>query len=77
LIIGKRRGRQFNFMKKIIVEIEDDSKAELVESISVNHLSDLGESVKDVVEDFVMMNEGVVLPPVSIQVKEQKTDSQA
>jgi len=64
-------------MKKIIVEIEDDSKAELVESISVNHLSDLGESVKDVVEDFVMMNEGVVLPPVSIQVKEQKTDSQA
>ena len=77
MIIGKRRGRQFNFMKKIIVEIEDDSKAELVESISVNHLSDLGESVKDVVEDFVMMNEGVVLPPVSIQVKEQKTDSQA
>jgi hypothetical protein len=61
-------------MKKIIVEVADGTKAELVETVPIKHLSDLGEGVKDVVEDFVKMNEGVVFPPVSIQVTEQKTD---
>jgi hypothetical protein len=63
-------------MKKLIVQVDDETNAVLVESVVIPHLSDLGESVKDVVEDFVEMNEGVVFPPVSIQVSEQKTDGQ-
>ena len=61
-------------MKKLIVEIEDDTKAELVENVEVKHLCDLGNEVKEVVEDFVKLNEGTVIPPVSIQVTE-KVDS--
>jgi hypothetical protein len=58
-------------MKKIIVEVKDDTKAAMVESIDIHHLSDLGEGVKDVVEDFVKANGGAVLPPVSITAVEQ------
>ena len=59
-------------MKKIIVEVKDDTEAAMVESIDIHHLSDLGEGVKDVVEDFVKANGGAVLPPVSITAVEQK-----
>ena len=63
-------------MKKLIVQVDDQTKAVLVEKLAIQHLCDLGEGVKDVVEDFVKMNEGVVFPPVSIQVTEQKTEGQ-
>jgi len=63
-------------MKKIIVDIEDETNAELVETVAIHHLSDLGEGLKDVVDDFVKMNEGVVFPPVSIHVREQKISTQ-
>ena len=56
--------------KHLRVEVGDDTKAELVESITVDHLSDLGDGVKAVVEDFVRLNEGAVLPPVCIRVQE-------
>jgi hypothetical protein len=59
-------------MKNIIVQVKDETTSELVERVEVNHLSDLGEGVKEVVEDFVEMNKGAVLPPVSIQVVENK-----
>lgn len=55
-------------MKKIIVEMGDHTKSEIVEKVEIKHLSDLGEGVKEVVENFVKMNKGVVMPPVSIQV---------
>jgi len=59
-------------MKKILVEVKDDTEASVVESIDIHHLSDLGDGVKDVVEDFVKANGGAVLPPVSITAVEQK-----
>lgn len=58
-------------MKKLIVEIQDSTKAELVEKVEVKHLSDLGEEVKEAIEDFVRLNEGALMPPVSIRVKEK------
>lgn len=64
-------------MKKIIVEVKDDTDAAVVESIAIHHLSDLGEGVKDVVEDFVKANGGAVLPPVSITAVEQKEDGRS
>jgi hypothetical protein len=60
-------------MKKIIVDIEDSTKSELVERVEIKHLSDLGDGVKNAVDDFVQANGGVVLPPVSIQVTELET----
>ncbi|EDY16111.1 hypothetical protein CfE428DRAFT_6373 [Chthoniobacter flavus Ellin428] len=58
-------------MKTLIVEIEDSTKAELVERVEVKHLSDLGGEVKEAIEDFVRLNEGALMPPVSIRVKEK------
>jgi len=58
-------------MKKLIVEIQDSTKAELVEKVEVKHLSDLGDEVKEAIEDFVRLNEGALMPPVSIRVKEK------
>lgn len=57
-------------MKNVIVRIEDGTDAKLVERVTVNHLSDLGGGVKDVVDDFVEMNGGAIQPPVSICVAE-------
>jgi hypothetical protein len=63
-------------LKQLTVEVEDDTKTELVEQITVKHLNDLGDGVKAVVEDFVVLNGGAVIPPVSIEVKElEGTDS--
>jgi hypothetical protein len=56
--------------KQLQIEVEDDTKAELVESITIDHLSDLGDGVKEVVEDFVRLNQGAVIPPVCIRVKQ-------
>lgn len=58
-------------MKELIVEIEDDTKAELVEKVEIKHLCDLGDEVKDALDEFVRQNNGAVLPPVSIQVREK------
>jgi hypothetical protein len=69
-------GRRLAFqrpMKKIIVDIEDSTKSELVEKVEIDHLSDLGDGVKNAVDDFVQSNKGVVLPPVAIRVTEVKT----
>ena len=57
-------------MKKLIVAIRDDTKAELIENLEIKHLSELGDEVKDAIDDFVKFNRGAVLPPVSIHVKE-------
>lgn len=59
-------------MKKIIVEVKDGTKTTMKESIAIHHLSDLGDGVKEVVDDFVKANAGAVLPPVSITAVEQK-----
>lgn len=59
-------------MKKIIVEVKDDTNTTVVEPISINHLSDLGEGVKNVVDDFVKANAGTVIPPVSIKAVERR-----
>jgi hypothetical protein len=59
-------------MKKISIEVKDGTRAKLTEEITVNHLSDLGDGVKEVIEDFVEHNEGVVLPPISIKAVEQQ-----
>jgi len=58
-------------MKKLIVEIKDSTKAELVEKVEVKHFSDIGHEVKEAIEDFVRLNEGALMPPVSIRVKEK------
>lgn len=58
-------------MKTLVVEIEDSTKAELVEKVEVRHLSDLGGEVKEAIEDFLKLNEGAVMPPVSIRVREK------
>jgi hypothetical protein len=57
-------------MKKITVSMTDGTDAELVEDVCVNHLSDLGEGVKQAVDDFATSNDGVVLPPITIKAKE-------
>ena len=59
-------------MKRIIVEVKDDTKTSVVEPILINHLSDLGEGVKTVVDDFVKANAGAVIPPVSIKAVEPR-----
>ncbi len=59
-------------MKKILVVVKDDTHATMVERIAIHHLSDLGEGVKEVVDDFVKSNGGAVMPPVSITAVEQK-----
>lgn len=58
-------------MKNLIVEIEDSTRAELVEKVEVKHLSDLGEEVKDAIDDFVRFNRGALMPPLSIRVREK------
>ena len=55
-------------MKEITVEVDDDTKAKLVEIVNINPMSDLGGRVQEVIEDFVKDNEGVVSPPVWIKV---------
>jgi len=64
-------------MKKLIVEIEDGTKAELVEKVEIKHLSDLAGEVKEAIDDFIQLNEGTVMPPVSICVKEKDAPSEA
>ena len=61
-------------MKNLIVEIEDSTKAELIEKVRVNHFSDLGHQVKDAIEDFVRLNQGALIPPLSIRVREKGRD---
>ena len=68
-------------MKRIIVCCDgtwnaDDTQTELVKDVSVRHMSDLSESVKNAVEEFVELNEGAVIPPVSIRVEEKKVAGQ-
>jgi hypothetical protein len=58
-------------MKKLTVEIADETHTELVKEVAVRHLSDLSEGVKDAVEDFVELNAGAVIPPVNIRVEEK------
>lgn len=53
------------------MEIADSTKAELVENVEVRHLSDLAGEVKEAIDDFVQLNEGTVMPPVLICVKEK------
>jgi len=64
-------------MKTLVVEIADGTNAELVEKVEVRHLSDLGSQVKDAIEDFVKLNEGALIPPVSICVTENGARSQS
>lgn len=61
-------------MKNLIVEIEDSTNAELVEKVQVRHLSDLGDEVKEAIEDFVRLNQGALMPPLSIRVREKGLD---
>jgi hypothetical protein len=56
--------------KQLVVEVEDETKANLIEQIEVRHLSDVGDGVKQVVDNFVQQNAGTVFPPVSIEVTE-------
>ncbi len=63
-------------MKKLIVEIEDSTRTELVEKVEVKHFSDLGHEVKEAIEDFVRLNEGALMPPLSIRVREKKCDGE-
>lgn len=62
-------------MKNLIVEIEDSTNAELVEKVQVKHLSDLGHEVKEAIEDFMRLNEGALMPPLSIRVREKDEDA--
>ena len=62
-------------MKKILVEIKDDTNTTMVEPIAIHHLSDLGDGVKEVVDEFVEANAGTVIPPVTIKATETKSDS--
>ena len=59
-------------MKKIIVEVKDCTNTTMTEPVAINHLSDLGQGVKEVIDDFVKANAGAVIPPVSIKAVEQK-----
>ncbi len=58
-------------MKKILVEVKDGTNVVMAEPVILHHMSDLGEGVKEVVEDFVKSNGGAVIPPVSITAVEQ------
>jgi len=59
-------------MKTLIVEIEDGTKAELMEKVEVRHLGDIANEVRDALENFVKQNEGALIPPVSIRVEEKE-----
>lgn len=56
-------------MKSLIVEIEDGTQTELIERVEIKHLSDMGYELKAAIEDFVRLNQGALLPPISIRVK--------
>ena len=58
-------------VKNIVVEVKDGTRTTMVEPISIHHLSDLGDGVKAVVDEFVKSNAGAVIPPVSITAVEQ------
>lgn len=55
-------------MKKVIVEMTDKTRSEIIERVSLDNLGELGDGVKDIVESFVKMNHGTVAPPVSIRI---------
>ena len=59
-------------MKKLTVEIEDGTRTELMEKVEVKHLCDLGNEVKCAIEHFVKLNQGALIPPVSIRVEEKE-----
>jgi hypothetical protein len=59
-------------MKKLLVQVKDDTQTTMVEPVEIRHLSDLGETVKEVVDDFVKANDGVLIPPISIKAVEQE-----
>jgi hypothetical protein len=63
-------------MKTIIVQVKDDTQTTVVQPIEVRHLSELGETVKAAVDDFIETNDGAVIPPVSIKavVREEPVD---
>jgi hypothetical protein len=64
-------------MKMLIVEIADGTNTEFMEKVEVKHLCDLGSEVKDAIENFVKLNEGALIPPVSIRVEEKDACRQA
>lgn len=64
-------------MKTLTVEIEDGTKTELLEKVEVKHLCDLGEEVKDAIENFVKVNQGALIPPVCIRVEEKETPGES
>jgi hypothetical protein len=66
-------------MKTIIVQVKDDTQTTVMQPVEVRHLSDLGETVKEAVEDFIETNDGVVIPPISIKavVREDPPDGSA
>ena len=58
-------------MKKLLVQVQDDTHTTMVEPVEVRHLSELGDTVKAVIDDFVEANKGAVIPPVTIKAIEQ------
>ena len=58
-------------MKKIAVQIQDDTKTTVAEPVEIRHMSDLGDKLKEVVDDFVTANNGAVIPPVTIRAVEE------
>jgi hypothetical protein len=58
--------------KELVINVEDGTEAALSEEVAIRHLSDLGDSISAVIEDFRRLNDGAVLPPVSIQVTEKE-----
>lgn len=64
-------------MKKLIVEIADGTKTELMEKVEVKHLCDLGNELKGAIENFVKLNEGALIPPVCIRVEEKEVCGEA
>lgn len=59
-------------MRRLTVDIEDGTKTELMEKVEVKHLCDLGNEVKCAIEKFVKLNEGALIPPISIHVEEKE-----
>lgn len=59
-------------MKKLTVDIEDGTKTELMEKVEVKHFCDLGNEVKCAIEKFVKLNDGALIPPISIHVEEKE-----
>ncbi|HSI11902.1 MAG TPA: hypothetical protein VK961_07650 [Chthoniobacter sp.] len=64
-------------MKKLTVEIEDGTRTELMEKVEVKHFCDLAGEVKCALEHFVKLNEGALIPPVSIRVEEKEVPTGA